>query len=108
MRQGNLILLEFITTSKTKLQTSNHSKLHFQSIKMVDNATPASPPPTTGGRRRSSTASEKFAALEAIKRQNERAAAARASFSDQQRKPGFLGQMWMNFTRGPISPPDTK
>ncbi|KAK7522117.1 uncharacterized protein IWZ02DRAFT_487242 [Phyllosticta citriasiana] len=74
---------------------------------MVDNKTPSSPPPASG-RRRSSTASEKFAALEAIKRQNERAAAARASFSDQQRKPGFIGQMWLNWTRGPISPPESK
>ncbi|KAK8168095.1 hypothetical protein BKA80DRAFT_266037 [Phyllosticta citrichinensis] len=70
---------------------------------MVDNTAPSSPP-AASGRRRSSAASEKFAALEAVKRQNERSVAARASFSDQQRKPGFLGQMWNNFTRGSIQP----
>lgn len=42
----------------------------------------------------SSAASDRFAALESMKRQTERSAAARASFSDQQRKPGFIGQLW--------------
>ncbi|GME28401.1 conidiation-specific protein [Neofusicoccum parvum] len=53
--------------------------------------------------RRRSSASERFAALHAAKRDagNERASAARASFSEQRPAPGFLGKLWNDFTRGP-------
>ncbi|OJD31101.1 conidiation-specific protein [Diplodia corticola] len=59
----------------------------------------------TGTNRRRSSASERFASLQAHKRDagNERASAARASFSDQRPAPGFLGKMWNDFTRGPAT-----
>ncbi|KAB2572235.1 hypothetical protein DIS24_g12097 [Lasiodiplodia hormozganensis] len=59
----------------------------------------------TGTNRRRSSASERFASLQAAKRDagNERASAARASFSDQRPAPGFLGKLWNDFTRGPAT-----
>ncbi|KAF4309675.1 conidiation-specific protein [Botryosphaeria dothidea] len=63
---------------------------------MADNGNPAT-------NRRRSSASERFASLHQAKRDtgNERASAARASFSEQRPAPGFLGKLWNDFTRGP-------
>ncbi|KAF2084207.1 hypothetical protein K490DRAFT_68991 [Saccharata proteae CBS 121410] len=76
---------------------------------MADSASPSGQSPRRGstdssGRRRSSAA-ERYANLTALKRDpsNPNVEARRASFADQNRKPGFLGQMWNNFTRGPNS-----
>merc|ERR1711964_264624 len=56
------------------------------------------------GRRRSSAA-QRFGNLEALKRrQDEESMARRQSFHDAYGKPGFLGTLWNNFTRGPITP----
>ncbi|KAF2142152.1 uncharacterized protein K452DRAFT_287369 [Aplosporella prunicola CBS 121167] len=77
------------------------SKLPHQANNMTD----PNPKPTE---RRRSSGSERFANLTAAKRDpnNERTSASRASFSDQNRKPGFLGQMWQNYTRGSATSPD--
>ncbi|EKG14675.1 hypothetical protein MPH_08148 [Macrophomina phaseolina MS6] len=71
---------------------------------MADNANNANNANSATSRRRSS-ASERFAALHAAKRDvgNERASAARASFSEQRPAPGFLGKLWNDFTRGPAT-----
>ncbi|KAI9700542.1 MAG: hypothetical protein M1820_006696 [Bogoriella megaspora] len=56
--------------------------------------------------RRSSTGTQKFSNLNDLKRNSnpEAFAARRASLTEQTTaKPGFLGTMWHNFTRGPGS-----
>ncbi|KAI9755437.1 MAG: chromatin modification- protein VID21 [Chaenotheca gracillima] len=65
------------------------------------------PTPANGGtssRRRSSGGSNQglFSGLVAQKRNSTDAAAnaRKASFNEQQPKPGFLGSMWHNFTKG--------
>merc|ERR1712137_1501042 len=42
------------------------------------------------------------------RRQDEESMARRQSFHDAYGKPGFLGTLWNNFTRGPVSPPGQK
>ena len=101
-------------------------KYSTQSHKVFgDNTTPAMPEAPTqeadrrssessvgsssyDGRRRSSAA-QRFGNLEALKRrQDEESMARRQSFHDAYGKPGFLGTLWNNFTRGPVSPPGQK
>merc|ERR1711964_231616 len=54
---------------------------------------------------RRSSAAQRFGNLEALKRrQDEESMARRQSFHDAYGKPGFLGTLWNNFTRGPITP----
>ncbi|GKT54915.1 conidiation-specific expression protein [Colletotrichum tofieldiae] len=59
---------------------------------------PVSP---TGRRRSSGTL---FQGLMDQKR-HDGTAARRQSMTDSKPQPGFLGQMWQNWTRGPASPP---
>ncbi|KNG45477.1 hypothetical protein DDE82_008468 [Stemphylium lycopersici] len=104
-----------------------HQKYSSQSHKIFgDNTTPAMPEApkqeadrrssvsSVGsgsypeGRRRSSTTT-RFANLEALKRrQDEESLARRQSFHDAYGKPGFLGTLWNNFTRGPVMPTSTQ
>ncbi|KAJ9668820.1 hypothetical protein H2201_001066 [Coniosporium apollinis] len=55
--------------------------------------------------RRRSSGATRFANLHAFKRDpaNDNATQRRSSFADQAQKPGVLGQMWNNWTRGPNS-----
>ncbi|KAF2628395.1 hypothetical protein BU25DRAFT_490542 [Macroventuria anomochaeta] len=60
-------------------------------------------PSSPDGRRRSSAA-QRFGNLEMLKRPADPASAERrVSLHDAYGKPGFLGTMWNNFTRGPSS-----
>lgn len=104
-----------------------HQKYSSQSHKMFgDNAVPAMPDApkddaqrrgsdssitesTYQDARRRSSAAQRFGNLEALKRPNDPASAERrASLNDHYTKPGFLGTMWNNFTRGAASPPAPK
>merc|ERR1712070_387833 len=104
-----------------------HQKYSSQSHKMFgDNAVPAMPdaPKDDAQRRgsdssmaessyqdarRRSSAAQRFGNLEMLKRPNDPASAERrASLNDHYTKPGFLGTMWNNFTRGSGSPPAPK
>ncbi|KAF2269848.1 hypothetical protein CC78DRAFT_574721 [Lojkania enalia] len=60
--------------------------------------------------RRRSSATNRFAALEALKRPTDEASTARrSSLQDSYGKTGIIGTMWNNFTRGPSgSPPKQK
>ncbi|CAF9906418.1 MAG: hypothetical protein HETSPECPRED_006175 [Heterodermia speciosa] len=55
-----------------------------------------------GDRRRSSASATKFAGLMSQKRNSSdiTAAARKASFAEQNSKPGVFGSMWQSFTRG--------
>ncbi|KAH7132279.1 hypothetical protein B0J11DRAFT_503451 [Dendryphion nanum] len=58
--------------------------------------------PESPTQRRRSSATNRFAALEALKRPTDaQSTERRASLHDSYGKPGFLGSMWNNFTRGP-------
>ncbi|KAF1945954.1 hypothetical protein EJ02DRAFT_337507 [Clathrospora elynae] len=102
-----------------------HQKYSSQNHKLFgDNTTPAMPegPKQDVDRRgsdssiisnpdarRRSSAAQRFASLEALKRrQDEESLARRQSLHDSYGKIGFLGKMWNNFTRGPVSPPGTQ
>ncbi|KAF9879957.1 hypothetical protein CkaCkLH20_02768 [Colletotrichum karsti] len=65
-----------------------------------NNNAPVSP---TTGRRRSSGSGTLFQGLVEQKR-HDGTAARRQSMTDSKPPPGFIGQMWQNWTRGP-SPP---
>ncbi|XPT01794.1 hypothetical protein M3J09_010923 [Ascochyta lentis] len=60
-------------------------------------------PSSPDGRRRSSAA-QRYGNLEMLKRPTDQASVdRRSSLHDSYGKPGFLGTMWNNFTRGPSS-----
>ncbi|KAJ4370120.1 hypothetical protein N0V86_008856 [Didymella sp. IMI 355093] len=99
-----------------------HQKYSSQSHKVFgDNTVPAMPEapqddaqrrgsdssmtePSSPDARRRSSAAQRFGNLEALKRrQDPESTARRASLHDSYGKPGFLGTMWNNFTRGPNS-----
>ncbi|RMZ70481.1 conidiation-specific expression [Pyrenophora seminiperda CCB06] len=64
--------------------------------------------PSPDGRRRSSAA-QRFGNLEALKRrQDEESMARRQSLHEIYGKPSFIGTLWNNFTRGPLSTPSQK
>ncbi|ORY09017.1 hypothetical protein BCR34DRAFT_385150 [Clohesyomyces aquaticus] len=76
-----------------------------EEIRRASDASIGSQPRESGERRRSSTLT-KFANLHALKRPDDPDhAARRASFTDAKAKPGFIGSLWHNYTRGPSSPP---
>ncbi|KAF3009840.1 hypothetical protein E8E13_010429 [Curvularia kusanoi] len=66
--------------------------------------------PSSPDARRRSSAAQRFGNLEMLKRPSDAASAERrASLHDHYGKPGFLGTMWNNFTRGGSgSPPAPK
>ena len=97
-----------------------HQKYSSQSHKVFgDDSTPAMPEAPKqdadrrgsdssmaepAGRRRSS-ATQRFGNLEALKRPTDAESVnRRSSLHDSYGKPGFLGTMWNNFTRGPSGP----
>ncbi|KAF2658621.1 hypothetical protein K491DRAFT_592587 [Lophiostoma macrostomum CBS 122681] len=60
--------------------------------------------PSPSNDRRRSSVSNRYAALQALKRPTDQASTERrSSLQDSYGKPGFLGSMWNNFTRGPSS-----
>ncbi|KAJ4322986.1 hypothetical protein N0V94_002141 [Neodidymelliopsis sp. IMI 364377] len=101
-----------------------HQKYSSQSHKVFgDNTIPAMPegpkqdaerrgsdssmtePSSPDGRRRSSAA-QRYGNLEMLKRPTDQASVdRRSSLHDSYGKPGFLGTMWNNFTRGPSGSP---
>ncbi|KAF2014922.1 hypothetical protein BU24DRAFT_423832 [Aaosphaeria arxii CBS 175.79] len=61
---------------------------------------------STYDRRRSSASGTRYAALEALKRPADpQSTERRSSLQDSYTKPGFLGSLWNNYTRGPANPP---
>ncbi|OBR15387.1 Conidiation-specific expression protein [Colletotrichum higginsianum IMI 349063] len=75
---------------------------HISASINMDSGKNTNPPVSPSGRRRSS--GTLFQGLMDQKR-HEGTSARRQSMTDSKPTPGFLGQMWHNWTRGPASPP---
>ncbi|KAH7092227.1 hypothetical protein FB567DRAFT_234351 [Paraphoma chrysanthemicola] len=68
-----------------------------------DSSITSGPSSPTDGRRRSST-TQRFGNLHSLKRpEDEQSAARRQSLHDSYGKVGFVGTLWNNFTRGPVT-----
>ncbi|WQF77756.1 hypothetical protein CDEST_02770 [Colletotrichum destructivum] len=91
-----------ITESYIRIRVSKYTINHISSSINMDSAKNTNPPVSPSGRRRSS--GTLFQGLMDQKR-HDGTSARRQSMTDSKPTPGFIGQMWHNWTRGPASPP---